>query len=74
VAGARLAEYWGATGFNLIDLPEQIKCHVIGNSLRHDKLAATLVLCQIYLAIEQACLQKGLSPDAPRNLSKVTLT
>jgi glucosamine--fructose-6-phosphate aminotransferase (isomerizing) len=50
------------------------ECHVIDNSLRQDKLAATLMLCHIYLAIEQACLQRGLSPDTPRNLSKVTLT
>ena len=168
VAGARLAEYWGVTIFNLIDLPEQIQsvqnlpsetltelfvatgpilvigrgsgygiaceialklqellgraamaysssevlhgpagmitsgycvlalavgpecddvlqcvdklaamgaeCHVRNNTQRQDELAATLILCHIYLAIEKACVQRGLSPDMPRNLSKVTLT
>lgn len=49
-------------------------CHVINTSVRHDKLAATLTLCQIYLALEKACIVRGFSPDQPRNLSKVTFT
>lgn len=49
-------------------------CHVLTTPLRQDKLSATLILCQVYLEIEQACVLRGLSPDTPRNLSKVTLT
>lgn len=49
-------------------------CHVLTTDLRHDKLAATLLLTQVYLALELACVNNGFSPDKPRNLSKVTFT
>jgi len=50
------------------------KCQVLETSQRHDALAATLMLCHVYVALEAACQSMGLSPDKPRNLNKVTLT
>lgn len=41
---------------------------------RSDGLAATELLSWVYLGLEAACRARGLSPDKPENLHKVTLT
>ncbi|GLS84054.1 glucosamine-6-phosphate deaminase NagB-II [Paraferrimonas haliotis] len=45
-----------------------------GEALVHPRLAPLLVLQRFYLDVEQVALARGLNPDAPKGLNKVTRT